>query len=126
VILPRILDKGRATLAEKNGEYEYGCPLDQHFFEFAGVDVEALKREIAQGKGDRELFEWVRANSMTKPKHTEILAWSTYHEGRAPSSAEAREFFNELHTQSGPERDDISSWFDLLDLDDYVSFGGKA
>ena len=24
------------------------------------------------------------------------------------------------------EREDILSWADLLDLDDYVSFGGKA
>ena len=27
--LPRMLDKGRATIAGKNGEYHYNCPLDQ-------------------------------------------------------------------------------------------------
>jgi hypothetical protein len=26
VLLPRILDKGRATLAGKNGEYNYNSP----------------------------------------------------------------------------------------------------
>ena len=31
-ILPRMLDKGRATLAGKNGEYHYACPLDQGFW----------------------------------------------------------------------------------------------
>ena len=31
VILPRMLDKGRATIAGKNGEYHYACPLDQQF-----------------------------------------------------------------------------------------------
>ena len=25
-----------------------------------------------------------------------------------------------------PLREDINTWFDLLDLDDYCSFGGKA
>ena len=25
-----------------------------------------------------------------------------------------------------PERDDIVTWFDLLDLDDYISFGGQG
>ena len=25
-----------------------------------------------------------------------------------------------------PKREDIATWFDLLDADDFVSFGGKA
>ncbi len=25
-----------------------------------------------------------------------------------------------------PNREDVKTWFDLLDLDDYVTFGGKA
>jgi len=25
-----------------------------------------------------------------------------------------------------PAREDIQTWFDLMDLDDYCSFGGKA
>jgi hypothetical protein len=25
-----------------------------------------------------------------------------------------------------PKREDIATWFDLLDLDDYVTFGGTA
>jgi len=41
-ILPRCLDKGRATLAGKQGEYHYACPLDQHFLEFAGVMILAV------------------------------------------------------------------------------------
>ena len=39
-ILPRLLDKGRAAIAGTNGEYNYACPLDQNFLEFAGVDPE--------------------------------------------------------------------------------------
>ena len=45
VILPRCLDKGRASLDGKNGEYHFACPLDKLFLEFAGVDPEALKAE---------------------------------------------------------------------------------
>ena len=41
--LPRMLDKARAELTGKNGEYHYNCPLDQRFFEFTGIDAEALK-----------------------------------------------------------------------------------
>ena len=67
VILPRMLDKGRATLAGKNGEYHYACPLDQRFLEFAGIDPEALKMEL--GKGDGEILEWVQKNA--KHKHND-------------------------------------------------------
>jgi hypothetical protein len=34
VILARMLDKGRATLAKKNGEYNYNSPTDQHLVQF--------------------------------------------------------------------------------------------
>ena len=47
VILPRMLDKGRATIAGKHGEYKYACPLDQRFLEFAGIDPAALKKQLA-------------------------------------------------------------------------------
>ena len=49
VILPRCLDKGRATIAGKNGEYHFACPLDTRFLEFVGIDPEELKKELAAG-----------------------------------------------------------------------------
>src|SRR5947207_14177193 len=67
VILPRMLDKGRATLADKNGEYHFNCPLDQRFVTFVGIDPERLKAELAKGRGDGEILEWINANSTFKP-----------------------------------------------------------
>ena len=61
VLLPRILDKGRATLAGKNGEYNYNSPTDQHLVRFLGLDLEALLEELAKGKVDGEILEWVKA-----------------------------------------------------------------
>ena len=126
VILPRMLDKGRATIAGKHGEYKYACPLDQRFLEFAGIDPAALKKQLAAGKGDWEVLQWINANSKTKPTAPEIAAWSTFQEQRVPTDPESRAFFNELHSKAAKYREDIATWFDLLDLDDYVSFGGKA
>jgi len=126
VLLPRILDKCRATVAGKNGEYNFNCPLDQRFFEFVQVDAEAFKNEVKSGKGDWEMLEWVLANSKRKPAITDIVLWSKLQARRAPSDPETREYFNELHKKAAPHRADISAWFDLLDVDDYVSFGGKA
>jgi hypothetical protein len=59
VLLRRILDKGRATLAGKNGEYNYNSPIDQHLVRFLGPDLEALLEELAKGRVDGEILEWV-------------------------------------------------------------------
>jgi hypothetical protein len=125
-ILPRMLDKGRATIAGTNGEYNYACPLDQRFIEFAGIDPEELKKELSKGEGDGEILEWINAHSKTNPPAHEIAAWSAMQEQRAPADPESRKFFNDVHAKLAPKREDIVTWFDLLDLDDYASFGGKA
>ena len=126
VILPRMLDKGRAAIAGTPGEYRYACPLDERFLNFAGIDPEALKQQLADGKGDWEILEWIEQNSKTKRDELEIAAWSARCEARAPYDIEGREHFNEMQSKLAPKREDIVTWFDLLDVDDYVSFGGKA
>jgi hypothetical protein len=126
VILPRMLDKGRATIAGKNGEYHYNCPMDQRFTEFAGIDAEALKNELAAGKGDGEILEWIEKNGKNKRSEADISTWSGYAIERAPMDMESRGFFNELQKNAAPKREDIATWFDLLDVDDYVTFGGTA
>ena len=55
--------KGRATIAGTNGEYHFNCPLDQRLLTFAGVDANALKKELGKGKGDWEILEWFQKNS---------------------------------------------------------------
>jgi hypothetical protein len=124
--LPRMLDKGRATVAGKNGEYHYACPMDQRLLEFVGIDPEALKKELTTGKGDGEILEWIEANAKHKRTPVEIAAFTAFAEHTAPSDTESRAYFNDLHSKAAAKREDIVSWFDLLDLDDYVSFGGKG
>ena len=124
-ILPRCLDKGRASLVSKSGEYHYNCPLDQAFFNFTGVDAEAMKQQLATGNGDGEILEWINANAKNKRTLPEIMAWSSWQDQRAPDNPDSRAYFNELHTTVAPKRTDITSWFDMLDVDDFASFGGK-
>ncbi|MCL5099308.1 MAG: DUF5069 domain-containing protein [Candidatus Omnitrophica bacterium] len=126
VILPRMLDKGRATIIGKNGEYNFNCPTDQRFLNFVGIDAEALKAQLAAGKGDGEILAWINANSKKKPEPYQIACWSDYQERRAPMDVESRDFFQEEHRKLASHREDIVTWFDLLDLDDHVFFGGKA
>lgn len=126
VILPRMLDKGRALLAGQIGEYKYACPLDEEFLEFAGIDPNALKKQLAAGKGDGEILAWIAAKAKHARTEAEIAAWSADQERRAPGNPELRDYFNNLHKQCAPQREDIRSWFDLLDVDDYACFGGKV
>jgi hypothetical protein len=124
-ILPRLLDKGRAAVAGTLGEYHYACPLDQEFIQFAGVDSEALKAELATGKGDGEILGWILTHSTHPRTPAEIAAWSAYQDQRGPSDWDLREFYTDEHKRIAPARTDLATWFDLLDLDDFASFGGK-
>ena len=128
VLLPRLLDKGRAACAGKLGEYRFtGKGMDRHFYAFTGLTFEAVRDEIATGKGDGDLLAWVQANAPKPREPWEIAAWSAYHEKRPPDSdAETMTDFTEAVGKFTTTREDINTWFDLLDLDDHVSFGGQA
>jgi len=126
-ILPRMLDKGRAEIAGINGEYHFNCPLDQHILNFLGIDAAALREQLAAGLGDGEILEWINANAKHKRAPWEIEQWSDFQQRRGPDSdAETIGYFAEAVGKFTTTREDIKSWSDLLDLDDHVSFGGKA
>ncbi len=126
-ILPRILDKCRAVLVEKNGEYNFDCPLDHQFFKFTGVKSDAFKNEVAQGHGDSAILAWVQSQALVPRSPWEIEQWSDFHDRRGPSSdAETLAYFASTLAKFSTTREDIFSWADLLDLDDHFSFGGQA
>ena len=125
VHFPRLIDKARATVAGTNGDFHYDCPVDHHFWAFTGIKPAAFMQAIKSGQGDGELLAYVLANAKPKRNGSEIAAWSTWFENRAPSGVDGREFFNGVHKKNAPQRDDIGTWFDWLELDDYVTFGGR-
>ena len=127
VVLARMLDKGRATLAGRNGEYQYNSTTDQRLVQFLGFDPYALLTELAIGKRDGEMLEWVEAHSKTPRSPWEIEPWSAFMEKRAPDSdAETLAFFAEYMGRLSKTREDVKTMFEFGELDDYVGFGGKA
>lgn len=126
VLLPRMLDKGRATLIGKNGEFKYDAPLDQHLINFLEFDPAALLEELATGKGDGEILAWLQENAAHKPTPWKIEQWSDYQLRRAADSDEETLifFFRRLGLFT-KTREDIKTWVDLVELDDYCTFGGK-
>jgi Domain of unknown function (DUF5069) len=126
VILARMIDKGRATLSEKNGEYNYNSPTDQHLVRFLGFDADAMLKELAAGKGDGEILQWVLANAKMPRTPWDIETWSAFMEKRGPDSdAETLALFAEYVGQHSKTREDVKTWFEAIELDDYASFGGK-
>ena len=122
--LARLLDKARAIAAGKGGDYKYNCPLDQRLFAFTGIKPGAMLAKIKGGQTDGQMLEWVDARSK-RPIH-EVIAWSAWLEQLGPGGAEGHEWIASVLKKNHSERDDIRSFADLLDLDDYLSYGGKA
>jgi hypothetical protein len=125
VWLPRLLDKGRATLAGTNGDYEYGCLLDQRFLTFVALEPEALKAQLAAGKGDAEVLQWILEHSGRELSPAAIEAWSAQAEQQVPSEAEWRQGLSEQRHRQALEGAERLTWFEPLELNDRLSFGGQ-
>jgi hypothetical protein len=128
VILPRLIDKARAALAGKLGNY-YDGPrgMNGRFLQFVGINHPALKKQIAKGGGDAGILAWIEAHAKFKRQPWEIAAWSEYQSQRpVDSDAETLEGFAKSMRGLHADREDIKTRFDFLDLDDYCSFGGVA
>ncbi|MBI5769982.1 MAG: DUF5069 domain-containing protein [Verrucomicrobia bacterium] len=122
--LARLLDKSRAVAAGKNGDYKYNCPLDQRFFAFTGIEADAFLAEVKTGQTDVQMLEWV--NAKARRLVHEVIAWSAWLEQLGPGGAPGHEWVASVIKGHNSARDDIRSFADILDFDDYLTFGGKA
>jgi uncharacterized protein DUF5069 len=125
-LMPRMLDKARATITGKNGEYHFNCPLDKRLLSYLDLDPEALLTEVSTGSGDGEILNWIKANAKSKHEPWEIEQWSAYQEKRSPESdEETLVYFTEMVGKLSKTREDLVAWMDVLDADDFTTFGGK-
>lgn len=125
-MLPRVLDKARASLAGKAGDYKYGNPMDQHFFTFAGIGQQALLEQVKTGAGDWDLLIWVNTQGNPRRAPHEICAWSAWLETMPVGDAEDLEWFAAQVRRLNPARTDLQTVMDYLDADDHASFGGRC
>ena len=117
VHLPRLLDKARAHIAGKAGEYHYNCPMDKHLFEFLGIDHEELLNKIKSGS-DADVVAYT-APFVHKKSDADIAAFNKEAVASGPAAgSDGEKYFKELLGQVAPDRSDITSWADLLDLDE--------
>jgi len=118
--LPRTVDKARAFNRGALGEYQYDCPLDKRVLQFLGVDAKTFAECVGKLGGDDEIAKWVQRSLLARKTIREIeafnrdsLHWSPY-----PGS-EAEKTFREQRSKIAPGRDDVTTWFELLDLDEH-------
>lgn len=74
-IIARTIDKCRASLEGKNGEYHFDCPLDNVLFTFKGIKGDVFKAYVAEGHSDEEIASWLKTVGTPKTD-AEIKAWS--------------------------------------------------
>lgn len=124
--LPRLIDKARAVIAGSNGEYHYDTMMDRFFFAFTGIEPADFLAAVKAGESDSSVLVWVTAHLKPPRTSVEITQWTAWLLALGPTTAERHAFLAEKITKNGPQRADIQTWCDHLDLDDYVSFGGRG
>lgn len=119
--LARMADKARADRAGTPGEYIYNCPIDQAITDFLGFSAEDFQEAAYLNPNDLELGDWVREH--TCAHSGEISEFNNRISKKGPENVKECSIFKAALANAAPERTDIVTWFDLLDVDDEASFG---
>jgi len=117
VQLPRAIDKGIATANGTNGEYHYNCPMDKGVFGFLGVDADKLLATIKSASSEADIEAYLKP-FVAKKSAGEIAQFNEQFLAGKPHDAEGQAYFNELREAAAPGRTDVTTWADLLDLDE--------
>lgn len=118
VQLKRTIDKGKALAQGTIGEYHYNCSMDQHLFEFLDLDHEALLDVIKSAGNDTDIEDFVAPYVHAKSDQ-ELAQFNTEWVKYGPEKGSPAEgFFLKLRGEVAPDRTDVTSWADILDLDE--------
>jgi hypothetical protein len=118
VQLGRAVDKGIALANGLNGEYNFDCPMDKGVFGFLGIEGPALLDVIKGAQSEAEIEAYLKP-FVDKKTPAEIEAFNTEFLGHAPSpGTPGEEYFLQLRSEAAPDRTDVTTWADLLDLDE--------
>ncbi len=117
VMLARTTDKARAFSAGTVGEYHFNCGMDQKVLAFVGIDHEEFAK-LASSNDDAKLLAALRERYLKKSP-AEIAAFNEDYLTLSPDKgSDSEKYFIDLRTKLAPDRTDITTWPDLLDLDE--------
>ena len=119
-ILGRTIDKCRALLFGKIGEYHFDCPLDNQLFGSMDLKGDDFKAFVAKGHSDDEIAAWVEKEGQTKTD-IEISEWNEMVAANNYSgNPEKKAWLEGENKRLGLDKD--ATLFDMLDADDKASF----
>jgi hypothetical protein len=119
VSLKRTIDKSKANDEGHLGEYHYDCPHDKPLFAFLGTNAEEFGAKVRELKTDEAISKWVEQNGLKGKSPEEIEAFNVARRRWHPDpGSEGETFFKQTLAKVAPDRNDIETWFDLLDLDE--------
>lgn len=117
VQLARTTDKAKAAANGTLGEYDFNCPMDQAVFGFLGIDHEEYLNVVKNAKSDAEIEAYAK-QFVDRKSPAEIEQWNQAWLTRKPEG-HSLEYFLQLREQVASDRTDVTSWPDLLDLDEH-------
>jgi hypothetical protein len=115
VQLARTIDKATMMATGSLGEYKYDCPMDQALFLEFGIDGKKLFY-IAKYGADGDIEGYVKP-LIAKKNAIDINRFNLATLTRKPTG-DSLTHFEDLRAQIAPTRTDVTSWPDLLDLDE--------
>jgi len=116
VQLARATDKAKATAHGNAGEYNYDCPMDKAVFGFLGIDQAKYLDVVKNAQSDQEILDY-SAPFVHKKTDAEIEAWNKQYLASEPTGG-SLEYFTKMRGEIAPDRTDVTTWPDLLDLDE--------
>lgn len=120
VIIARTIDKCRASLWGKLGEYHFDCPLDNQLFSFMDIQGDDFKAFVEKGHTDEEIAAWVKEEGIERSAD-EIKDWNeTVSSNNYAEMPEKKAWLEGENKRVGIDKD--STLFDFLDADDKASF----
>ena len=114
-MLPRTIDKCRATIAETNGEYHYGCPMDIPVLKFLNVSKEEFMKNVKELKTDQDVEKWIKGKLAVKNKK-DIEKFNNEMRHMKPKDDGSQKWLDSEKKRLG--RNDYFTYFDNLDADE--------
>ena len=116
VMVPRMIDKARAYNAKTLGEYIFPCPLDKIILEFLNISHEEIIH-LVQRLTDDEIALWIKNKCLNYSEDDKERVNQKILEQK-PNTQKSLHRFNKLRNDISPTRIDITTWVDLLELDE--------
>jgi hypothetical protein len=103
------------------GEDHYNCPMDQALFTEFGIDAKLLSDAVAadaKNPGKESAVEAYLKPLIAKKSPADLERFNRNTLSHKPTG-DSLTAFNALRAQIAPDRTDVTTWPDLLDLDEH-------